>query len=52
MVAAELRTDPRQVITLPGDYDEVPKLKSTQDNLEYLESIGFGYLFDKSKLEC
>lgn len=51
MVAAELRTDPRQVITLPGDYDEVPRLKSTEDNMEYLKSIGFDYLFNK-KATC
>jgi hypothetical protein len=51
MVAATLHTDPRKVMTLPGDYDEIPRVKSTEQNMEYLKSIGFGYIFN-IKGEC
>jgi hypothetical protein len=49
LVAAQLHTDPRKVISLPGDYDNVPRLRSTEENKAYLDEIGFGYLF---KGEC
>ncbi len=40
--------DPRKIIRLRGDYDNIPKRQSTEENLEYLKKLGFGYIFKGS----
>lgn len=44
IAAASLGADPRKIVSLPGDFDHVPKLKSKEENLEILRIHGIDKL--------
>ncbi len=41
LLSAQTGKDARQLITLPGDYDNLPRAKSKEENIKQLKELGY-----------